>query len=92
MYIPYGSPITLICPGIDWGGWTDINRRIVADIQVRSYKSDVYVLAEEIVLIPSYYLPSPKTLIRRFPRPDSRDEYGIRLYRIEHQIPSPPHQ
>src|SRR5258708_3328920 len=76
LYVPYKSPLTLICPGIDWGGQ---NEAIMQDIQNRANREgSVYVLGENAPMVPESSLPQPLTIVATFPRPGNY--YTVKLY------------
>src|SRR5450432_3001677 len=78
MYVPYNSPLTLLCPGIDWGGH---NEGIMQDIRDRANRDgSLYVLGEDATMVPENTLPHPLTLIESFPRPMS--SFTVKLYLI----------
>jgi 4-amino-4-deoxy-L-arabinose transferase-like glycosyltransferase len=88
MYVPYGSPVTLFCPGIDWAGYTDINREIVRNIAQRvKQEGPIYIIGENVAIIPEYQLPRPYRRLIEFPRPESHGWYGVRVYHIEGVTP-----
>ena len=79
MYVPYNSPLTLICPGIDWGGH---NGAIMQDIRDRANREgSLYVLSEDATMVPESDLPRPFTMVKSFPRPASG--YTVKLYQIQ---------
>ncbi|MEP7284307.1 MAG: glycosyltransferase family 39 protein [Chloroflexota bacterium] len=78
MYVPYDSPVKLVCPGVDWGGG---NYSIISDIQQRvNTEGQVYVLGEDAPIVAEYELPAPLTVLGRFPRPNGL--YAVKLYQI----------
>src|SRR5579859_1650318 len=79
LYVPYGSTLTLICPGVDWGGYND---PIIQDIQRRANRDgQLYVLGEDAPIVRESDLPEPRTVVERFPRPGPY--YAVKLYLIQ---------
>ncbi len=79
LYMPPGTRITFICPDLDWGGgnW-DVIRQIRDQAE---QDGQVYVLGEDIDIVPEYFLPRPFVVLKEFPRPGAN--YTVKLYRVD---------
>jgi len=81
MYVPRDSLLTLVCPGIDWGGG---NENIVQEIQQQAdEEGQAYVLGEDAPIVREDQLPTPRTVLATFPRPNSSGYYAVKVYRID---------
>ncbi len=79
LYLPYNTPIQFICPGLDWAG---DNWDVVRMIRKRAEQDgSVYVLGEDVPIVPEYLLPRPLVTLKEFPRPGAN--YTVTLYRVD---------
>jgi 4-amino-4-deoxy-L-arabinose transferase-like glycosyltransferase len=79
LYMPPDASIHFICPDLDWAGG---NWNVIQMIREQADEHrQVYVLGEDIAIVPEYYLPRPHVILKEFPRPGK--QYTVRLYRVD---------
>lgn len=81
LYLPYGSPATLVCPDLDWGGR---NYAHIVDLmgELLAREGVIYVLDEDKnpPTAPPDAFPGLRVEIADFARPTG--QYTVRLYRL----------
>jgi len=79
LYMPPDTPIKFICPDLDWGQY---NWNVIDMIRERADQDgQVYVLGEDVPIVPEHLLPRPFTILKEFQRPGA--SYTVKLYRVD---------